>query len=733
MENQKSKKQLIISLVLLLILILITVGISYAFFTYIGKGSTENMITTGNLTFVYDEKNAQGNGIKLSNVLPVSDDTGKQQTGNNNVFDFQVIATTQGAPIYYEVIGEKKEDSTLAEDVVKTYLTTVSGSEQTPVDKTLVNGKVATFDQLPISQLPEYKGDKTLYQGTVSEGQEKYIQQFRLRMWLSETATGVTDGEWDYNNKTFTIKIHVYASNEMLLEPLEGEPLPNAPELVQGMIPVRYDGSKWVKADTSSEWYNYSKQEWANAVTVTETNRIQYMNAPTGTEILMDDINTMWVWIPRYSYTIKSEDETNYYGKGESCGTISNPTFEEYPMCYKVKSSTIDENEKNNLSNFIFESLKEQYPEFTLEEAKRIVEESLTTGMITITVEDQTESMPFVSMIDVYNQENPEFIIEYETELDSLKTTTTIETPGAIDIRFSKVDEKYIGKAQYTGEKPENYMTHPAFIFGEKELTGIWYAKFEITGTLTTPCTDTSCDVSQVTIKPGLTSLTNQTISSFFYMAKSMQLNNGNIFGFSSSSGDIHMSKNSEWGSVAYLSQSKYGKYGNPNYEGTNKEIYQNKSSSYITGSSNGTPSTGTTNEQVTYDTPNTGYGASTTGTIYGVYDMSGGAYEYIMGNYNNTIGSYSGFSKMPELKYYDLYTTEDAFTACDGGICYGHALSETSNWYVDHTVFVYSGSPWMTRGGNYHSYADAGVFNFYNNSSGSAGSSFSARFTITP
>ena len=33
------------------------------------------------------------------------------------------------------------------------------------------------------------------------------------------------------------------------------------------------------------------------------------------TVINMDDIETMWVWIPRYSYSIGSEDGTNYYGK----------------------------------------------------------------------------------------------------------------------------------------------------------------------------------------------------------------------------------------------------------------------------------------------------------------------------------------------------------------------------------------------------------------------------------
>ena len=32
------------------------------------------------------------------------------------------------------------------------------------------------------------------------------------------------------------------------------------------------------------------------------------------------------------------------------------------------------------------------------------------------------------------------------------------------------------------------------------------------------------------------------------------------------------MMKNMEWGAVAYLSHSKYGKYGNSMYEGSNKK-----------------------------------------------------------------------------------------------------------------------------------------------------------------
>ena len=78
------------------------------------------------------------------------------------------------------------------------------------------------------------------------------------------------------------------------------------------MIAVRYNGSNWVKTDIDNNWYNYDIGQWANAVTVSSSSRDRYLSSPVGTEISMEDIETMWVWIPRYSYTIGSEDGTNY-------------------------------------------------------------------------------------------------------------------------------------------------------------------------------------------------------------------------------------------------------------------------------------------------------------------------------------------------------------------------------------------------------------------------------------
>ena len=615
---EKKKQGIIITSVLLVCLILVVIGVSFAFFTYSRQGSKENTITTGSLTFVYDEKKAEGNGIILSNAFPMSDEVGKAQSGDNNVFDFQVLASTKGESIAYEVIGKKDDASTLSENVTKIYLTTLSGSEESEVATTIKDGVVTTYDELSDTQIKDQTG-KTLYQEVIPLNQTGYQKNFRLRMWLSEEANTTTNGSWDYNNKTFTIRINVVANGEG--QPIyQDESGANVPELVEGMIPVTYDEEKssWVKADVYNEWYNYNNQKWANAVTVTETNRATYMSAPAGTEIPMEDINTMWVWIPRYEYQ--------------------------------------------------YTNLGDQY------------------------------------------------------------AGGTAEQPGEIKINF-------ISK-EATSPSSDEYKIHPAFTFGEEELGGIWIGKFETTGTLPNNdyCRNESCDVSTVTIKPGVTSLRYQQVASFFYVARSMQLNNSNTFGFSSSSGNLHMSKNSEWGAVAYLSQSKYGKYGNPNYEGVNKEVAINNCENYITGIGGDTVSddlssaTCTTN---TYETAK-GQAASTTGNITGVYDMSGGSDEFVMGNYSNTIAS-SGFIEMPESKYYDLYTTEDASTACESGICYGQALSETSGWYADIAAFVSSSSPWMGRSGTYGYETYAGVFNFIFNNGVEDGRSFSSHFTITP
>ena len=404
----------------------------------------------------------------------------------------------------------------------------------------------------------------------------------------------------------------------------------NEPVLASNMIPVYYDetNSVWKKANTNNidknnPWYSYNssgeyKGMWANAVTVKDTNRQTYLNAEPGIAISMDDITTMWVWIPRF----KAVTPSNYNG-----GT----------------------------------------------QAK----------------------------------------------------------PNAIDVTFVKSNETAID----------------AFTFGTKQLSGFWYGKFEIGGTLASSCTNETCNVSNIVVKPNVSSLRSQKVSSFFYAARSME-QTGNSFGFVSSEVDTHMSKNSEWGAVAYLTQSIYGRCTNST---TCSEVYINNSSGYYTGRSGGnvsgnTPINGTYTDQTsttkyntygfyTYDdyllnyNTNTkgnkvsgkGTGASTTGTIYGIYDMSGGTWEYVMGIYNKTI-KLSGFSTLPDNKYYNNYTAT-SYT--------GHALTETKKWYSDYANFVDTSYPWFGRSGSHDDGESAGVFYSFSNR-GDLSSIYSSRLVIS-
>ena len=135
-----------------------------------------------------------------------------------------------------------------------------------------------------------------------------------------------------------------------------------------------------------------------------------------------------------------------------------------------------------------------------------------------------------------------------------------------------------------------------------------------------------------------------------------------------------------------------------------------------------------------TYETLK-GQSASTTGNITGVYDISGGASEYMMGVLADSNGNpRSGFSSIsnsgfngtvlpekqytsgidfPAEKYYDLYMSEDITTTCNNGTCYGHALSEILRWYGDNPFFIDSASPWFARGGHLSEGINAGVFLF--------------------
>ena len=164
------------------------------------------------------------------------------------------------------------------------------------------------------------------------------------------------------------------------------------------------------------------------------------------------------------------------------------------------------------------------------------------------------------------------------------------------------------------------------------------------------------------------------------------------------STADSHMMKNIEWGAVAYLKQSIYGL--------GEIDIGINNNSSYKTGCG-ATPGSSKSSVCNAYNTTN-GMLASTTGNITGVYDMSGGAWEYVMGNYRKTAGK-SGLtvSEVP-AEHIDIYSGTSVSASH-----LGDATGETAGWYSDYANFVSSSDPWFLRGDIYSRGDEAGVFFF--------------------
>ncbi len=211
------RRQIIIVGGLLLSLCCLILGLSYAIFQYSREGTKENTITSGRLSFFYDEKEAAGNGIYLVNALPMSDEDGKELSGSNSVFDFQVLATTKGSPIFYEVVlywTDKSTDANiLPASAIKTYLTEIDGVTETPVSTTVTeNGTVKLYSELQDSiYFDPDSHHKMLYQEMISKNTENYQKEFRLRLWIREDGNQVTDNQWNYSNQSFSAKVVVHA------------------------------------------------------------------------------------------------------------------------------------------------------------------------------------------------------------------------------------------------------------------------------------------------------------------------------------------------------------------------------------------------------------------------------------------------------------------------------------------------------------------------------------------
>ena len=228
-----------------------------------------------------------------------------------------------------------------------------------------------------------------------------------------------------------------------------------------------------------------------------------------------------------------------------------------------------------------------------------------------------------------------------------------------------------------------------------------------------------------------------------------------NIYKLSNKETDSHLIKNSEWGAVSYLGQSQYGLNGT-NIRINNLTLNNSVPTIYaVTGYAAKTLQDGDTKledarpvsstEKVYKWTEKEGQTASCTGTIYGIYDMSGGAWERtaaIVNNGNENLNIYgkaimNALNNGKSTEYVTVYPKgETSGQSLDDASksnyiantkIYGDAIRETSttglgqtSWYSDYSYFVGAYLPFFIRGGYYWGTSGAGLFSFSRDNGGS-------------
>lgn len=478
----------------------------------------------------------------------------------------------------------------------------------------------------------------------------------------------------------------------------------NTPKLVSGMTKVMFqlpEGSNQGKVVKSGEsgfdennWYNYEEAKWANTMTKD---------------------GSMWVWIPRYAYKI----------------TYDNPSD-------KSQGGTID-------VKFLIGTTDQYYDdEGNIQTAKRA------------------------------------------TSADEEVDTTT---------------DYYVHPA-FTNESSINYANGG----WDSELTGIWVAKFEAgyasgnnnaeVKASTVNYTQSNAWVRAVeagtdndssqTARNWLdgiygsatTSIKYPTFQGLTYSMNYININDaynisralteeGNIYGFNSTTTDSHLMKNSEWGAVAYLGQSKYGlnkqevyinniSLNSGNRQRTEEAGKSGVDSVYeVTGVTTGTTNAGekqTTIENINGITGNTasdgvytwkqitGQKASSTGNMYGIFDLNGGTWERTAGYVANGNGNLKTYGaslayqdntlKTTSTKYVTVYPenegdsgnidTEGKNNYAVNTKIFGDAIRETStagagssSWNGDCSYFPALRNPFSLRGGHLWNTSCSGLFAF--------------------
>ena len=319
-------------------------------------------------------------------------------------------------------------------------------------------------------------------------------------------------------------------------------------------------------------------------------------------------------------------------------------------------------------------------------------------------------------------------IIYFSSQETKAAYLTNGDTSGIIGYSDSRgiVDKegrKVNGVASTTSLNVGDYFrVHPAFMNDSannyenggwsEDLPGIWVGKYE--SSLVNKADSSNINTNSSTVGNIIVDSSNNTdkaiavqprMSSWRYCTIGNMYTNARAYATNLNS---HMLKNSEWGAVAYLTESKYGRNG--------EEVEKNDNSSYITADAG----ISVNPEQ------------SSTGNETGIYDLSGGAYECVAAYYTGGNSTYlndygSSLVNETDKKYVTAYTGTTASSAYKTG----DAIYETSGWHGDNADFVDSDLPFFVRGGHYNFGSSAGVFDFYSNDGNARDNAYNSSFRM--
>ena len=537
------------------------------------------------------------------------------------------------------------------------------------------------------------------------------IPQYENRTWKIRTSDGkvIIDPPYEYKGKLYASMDDIRTSGAQgnfdgsydLNENV------NSPVLTAGMIPVYYDGTVWRKADATNssepKWYNYGAKQWANIVTVKSGVRSSYESAGVGTEIKEDDVIGYFVWIPRYAYKVG-----------------------------------------NNIMDIVF--LKGTTNEFS--------------GGIVGTGNDYITHPVFTN-----NPDNG----GWDEELAGI---------WVAKFEASSSETELIEDMGYTTSKVNPGMSIPIMGNGKKSNTVKTYGNAQTSS-------------EYITIRPNVTSWRSVSIPTVFSKSQEVARKHGIDV-------DSHMMKNTEWGAVAYLAQSKFGNttiWNNSYVEGeivsttTNSqgmysyyttktgmvgsskddmtEFYAEKISkaynddgsitiTYKKINEDGSLGNEFTKTYYPYNSLN-GVNGSTTGNIYGVYDMAGGSWEYIAAYVNNEGDNVRKYATGLLNKYANIYSASvidknnssiivdingaasENYELTENKNIKGDAIHETSqkgigntSWGVDDSYYPYGKYLFFVRGGRFSGGASAGIFSF-NRGYGGTDGTISFRVVLVP